>query len=396
MERWQRYLILGTAAVVAAFAVFSAGFALGKKGGDEQILITTDEVSGDGLKLVQEAFDRIMSSAVESPDPGALARGAIKGMVDVLQKSDDPYAFFYSPSGYKSLRELTTGKFSGIGVWLKVKDGKLEIVSVLPSTPAHDSGLRRGDTIRSIDGDEVGEMTTDEAVALIKGPEGTEVDLGIIRAGASLSFSITRAKIELPNLQGRLTRQNLGYIRLLGFARKAGDQLRDEVEGLTDKGAEGIVLDLRDNGGGLFSEAINVASVFIENGEIVTYRDNKNDDVIYDAEGEAFEDVPLVVLVNEGTASASEIVAGALKDRDRAVIIGTTTYGKGSVQEIIPLPDTSALKFTTAAYLTPDGNNINGQGIDPDVRVDAPPDVQYDRAVEILKGIVLSESGARG
>ena len=395
MERWQRYLILGMAALVGAFAVFSAGFAMGKRN-DDRILVTTEGVSGDGLQLVQEAFDRIMSSAVEPPDPDALARGAIKGMVEVLRKSDDPYAFFYSPSGYRSLRELTTGKFSGIGVWLKVKDSKLEIVSVLPSTPAHDSGLKRGDTILSINGDEVGELTTDEAVGLIKGPEGTEVDLGIARGGESLSFSITRAKIELPNLQGRLTQQNLGYIRLLGFARKAGEQVHDEVEDLTDDGAEGIVLDLRDNGGGLFSEAISVASVFIEDGEIVTYRDNRSDDVVYDAEGEAFEDVPLVVLVNEGTASASEIVAGALKDRDRAVIIGTTTYGKGSVQEIIPLPDTSALKFTTAAYLTPDGNNINGEGIDPDVRVDAAPDVQYERAVEILKGIVLSESGARG
>jgi len=395
MERWQRHLILGLAALVATFAVFSAGFALGKRS-DGRIFVTTGDMSGDGLDLVQEAYDRIMSTAVDPPDPAALARGAIKGMVDVLGKSGDPYAFFYSPSGYRSLRELTTGKFSGIGVWLKVKDSRLEIVSVLPSTPAHDSGLRRGDVIEEIDGEVVGEMTTDEAVSFIKGPEGTPVELGISRGGQALSFAITREKIELPNLQARLTRQRLGYIRLLGFARKAGDQVRDQVELLTDRGAEGIVLDLRDNGGGLFSEAINVASVFIEDGEIVTYRDNTSEDVVYDAEGEAFEDVPLVVLVNEGTASASEIVAGALKDRDRAVIIGTTTYGKGSVQEIIPLPDTSALKFTTAAYLTPDGDNINGKGIDPDVRVDAEPEVQYERAVEILQGIVLSESGARG
>ena len=395
MERWQRYLILGLAALVASFAVFTAGFALGKRDGG-RVLVTTGGVSGDGSNLVQEAFDRIMSTAVDPPDPDALARGAIKGMVDALGKNGDPYAFFYTPSGYRSLRELTTGKFSGIGVWLKVKDGKLEIVSVLPRTPAHDSGLKRGDTIVAIDGDQVGDMTTDEAVGLIKGREGTDVKLGITREGESLSFSITRARIELPNLQARLTEQKLGYVRLMGFARKAGEQLHDEVEELTEEGAEGIVLDLRDNGGGLFTEAISVASVFIEDGEIVTYRDNTKEDVVYDAEGEAFEDVPLVVLVNEGTASASEIVAGALKDRDRAVIIGTTTYGKGSVQEIVPLPDTSALKFTTAAYLTPDGDNINGKGIDPDVRVDAEPEEQYRRAVEILQGIVLSETGARG
>ncbi|MGH2755079.1 MAG: S41 family peptidase [Actinomycetota bacterium] len=395
MERWQRYLVLSLAAFVASFALFSAGFALGKR--DEgRILVTTGDVPGDGLGLVQEAFDRIMSTAVEPPDADALARGAIKGMVDVLRKTDDPYAFFYSPRGYRSLRELTTGRFSGIGVWLKVKDGALEIVSVLPSTPASGSGLQRGDTIEAIDGAAVGQMTTDEAVGLIKGREGTAVTLQISRDGETFDFTITRAKIDLPNLQARLTAEDLGYIRLLGFARNAGVQVRKEVQELIDEGAEGFVLDLRDNGGGLFSEAIEVASVFIEDGEIVTYRDNTNEDVVYDAEGEAFEDVPLVVLVNEGTASASEIVAGALKDRDRAVIIGTTTYGKGSVQEIIPLPDTSALKFTTAAYLTPDGDDINGEGIDPDVRVDASPDVQYQRAVDILKGIVLSESGARG
>jgi carboxyl-terminal processing protease len=182
----------------------------------------------------------------------------------------------------------------------------------------------------------------------------------------------------------------------LGFSRGAGRQLRDKVEGLLDKGAEGLILDMRGNGGGLFSEAIEVASVFMENGEIVTYRERSEPDVVYDAKGDAFEKVPLVVLVDEGTASASEIVAGALQDSERAVLVGETTYGKGSVQEIVPLLDASAIKLTTASYLTPDGRNINGQGIEPDVEEDDVPHIQLARAIEILKGIIISTADSQG
>lgn len=397
MERWQRYLIISMAAFVAAFGIFSVGFALGERE-TQRILPTVDAV--EGSDLIQEAYDRIVSESVDRPDARTLARAAIKGMIESLKKGDDPYAFFYSPKGYRDFQELTTGKFSGIGVWLKMRGEDLQIVSVLPQTPAVDAGLQRGDIIRAIDGSEVTEISSDDAVALIKGPAGSVVELDIERAGEQLTFAIERAEIDLPNLQAKLTPGGMGHIRLFGFARNAGDQVRKEVERLLDQGADGIVLDLRDNGGGLFSEAIEVASVFIEDGAIVTYRAGNEDDITYDAEGDALDDVPLVVLVNEGTASASEIVAGALQDHDRAVLIGMTTYGKGSVQEVVPLSDASAVKFTTAAYFTPDGADINGKGIDPDVRI--PPDAtadndnQLDRAVEILKGLVLSESGAQG
>jgi carboxyl-terminal processing protease len=396
MERWQKYLIAGLAVLVASFGIFSIGYSLGDRGGTT--LITAEGL--EGSDLIQEAYDRILSGSVDDPDEAALARGAIKGMVQALKKADDPYALFYSPKSYQAFQELTTGRFSGIGVWLKPKGKLLQIVSVLPDTPALDAGLRRGDVIESIDGQDVTKLTSDEAINLIKGPSGSEVALDIDRSGERLSLRIERAEIDLPNLQARITEDEVGYIRLFGFARNAGDQVRDEIESLRDKGAEGIVLDLRDNGGGLFSEAIAVASVFIEDGEIVTYRSADEGDIEYEAEGEAFEDLPLVVLVNEGTASASEIVAGALQDRDRAVLIGETTYGKGSVQEVIPLSDASAMKFTTAAYLTPNGRDIDGRGISPDVEVAFDPasrrDIQLDRAVEILQGIVLSGNGTEG
>jgi carboxyl-terminal processing protease len=166
-----------------------------------------------------------------------------------------------------------------------------------------------------------------------------------------------------------LRKDHLGYVRLFSFAKRAGEQVRSAVEKLQSRGARGIILDLRDNGGGLFDEGIKVASVFMEDGDVVTYREPGSDDVTYEAEGDAIEDIPLIVLVNEGTASASEIVSGALQDSGRSELVGTTTYGKGSVQQVIPLPDSSALKFTTAAYLTPSGRNINGTGIDPDIKV---------------------------
>jgi carboxyl-terminal processing protease len=393
MERWQKIAALVIGALALMSISFSFGMALDQK---TSSVFGTGNLPPDGPRLIDEAYEKIKASAVDPPSEGALARGAIKGMVNVLKRANDPYALFYSPKGFETFQELTTGRFSGIGVWLKDKDGALEIISVLPSSPALEAGLQQGDVITTIDGDVVGKMTTDEAVARIKGPEGTEVVVGIDRDGVPQSFTIARATIDIPNVRASMTEGNLGYVRLLGFSRGAGEQVRSEVERLTEAGAEGVVLDMRDNGGGLFTEAIEVASVFIEDGPIVTYRDSSDPDFTYRAKGNAFQDIPLVVLVNEGTASASEIVAGALQDSDRGVVVGTTTFGKGSVQEVVPLMDASALKLTTAAYLTPKGTNINGKGIDPDVQVDAEAVVQRQRAVEILKGIVLSVNEAQG
>ncbi|MEA2516586.1 MAG: carboxyl-terminal processing protease [Actinomycetota bacterium] len=393
MERWQKITIAVLSALTVLFSVFSVGFTVGARRADPMRLTGP---GGETIGSVQEAYNKILNEAVNPPSSTALVRGAIKGMVDVLKRNDDPYALFYTPKGYRSFQELTTGKFSGIGVWLKQKGEDLEIVSVLPDTPAQEAGLERGDVIRDIDGEPVAEMSSDDAVARIKGPVGSEVAISIERADEELAFTITRAQIELPNLLSKMIGNDLGYVRLFGFARGAGDQVKKEVRSLVSKGVKGIVLDLRDNGGGLFQEAVEVASTFIEDGEIVTYRQRSADDVIYEAQGDAFQDLPLVVLVNEGTASASEIVAGALQDRERAMVIGTTTYGKGSVQEVVPLTDSSALKLTIAAYLTPDGHDINGRGIDPDVEVDGAPSVQRARAVEILRGIVISTTGAQG
>jgi carboxyl-terminal processing protease len=397
MNTWYKPVLAVLLAAIAAMFLFAAGFWVGRgrsveipvfQGGSGE---GEGEFGGNGNQIISEAYRRLVSSAVDAPEEAALVKGAIKGMVEVLKKSGDPYALFYGAKSFQEFQELTTGEFSGIGVWLDVKDGELVVLSVLPNSPALQVGLQPGDVIEAIDGEPVAKMTTDEAVARIKGKTGTDVDLTIDRGGREqVSFSITRAPIEFPNLRAEMTKDDIGYINLVGFARGAGKQLHDEVERLVDDGAEGIVLDIRDNGGGLFSESIDVASVFVEDGVITTYR-SPEQEIPYEAKGDAFEDIPVVVLVNGNTASASEIVAGALQDNDRAIVVGSTTFGKGSVQEVIPLSDASALKLTTAAYLTPDGTNINGEGIEPDVEVPGDqPGVQRSRALEILKGIVLS------
>ncbi|MBA2274830.1 MAG: S41 family peptidase [Actinobacteria bacterium] len=393
MRPSQRVVGVVLASALVVFAAFSLGYFMGGDTGGA----LSDAPDEAQLSVVRDAYQKIRSSAVEPPSDEALTRGAVRGMVGALRDSEDPYALFYSPEGYRSFQELTAGQFSGIGVWLKTKNRQLEIVSVLPSTPARTAGLKHGDVIKSIDGVNVNRLSTDQAVNRIKGPEGTSVNLELDRSGKAVSLAIERKSIELPNLLARMSDENdLGYIRLYGFARGAGRQVRRRVAQLRSNGAEGVVLDLRDNGGGLFTEAVNVASVFIEDGAIVSYREKSEPDVVYNAEGDAFEDLPLVVLVNEGSASASEIVAGAIQDRNRALVVGTRTYGKGSVQEVVPLRDASALKLTTAAYVTPDGTDIDGEGVAPDVVVKAAPDIQRERAIEILKGIVVSSAGAQG
>ena len=399
METWQKVLIGALSAIVVAFGSFAAGYTLATRRSEPRT-IDTDE-PGAGLRIIRDAYDKIRETAVRQPGEEELARGAVRGMVKVLKEdADDPYALFYGPKGYETFQELTSGKFSGIGVWLKPVDDELRIVSVLPETPARAAGLAPDDVIVTIDGAAVEGMPVDEAVARIKGPQGTEVALDIRRGAEELSFTITREEIDLPAVRASLSGGDIGYVRLLTFSKGVGDDVRFQIERLADKGAQGIVLDMRDNGGGLFDEAIDVASVFIENGVVVTYKERSTPPLTYEAEGDALEDIPVVVLVNEGTASASEIVAGALQDRDRGVVVGTTTFGKGSVQRLIQLLDGSALKLTTAAYLTPEGTSIDGTGIEPDVEVnddtETGPDEQRVRAIEILRGIVLSANPSKG
>ncbi len=380
MLPWQRSVAIAAAALCLALVSMSTGYLAGSNPRP------ATRAEADGLEIIQQAFDEIIRSSADAPTESALARGAIRGMVEVLRRHD-AYATFYSPTDALALQELSTGRFSGIGVWLKPTKLGLRIESLLPDGPARDDGIRRGDLIRSVDGKDVADMTSDEAVALIKGPEGSEVHLVIERAGELIDFTITRRNIVLPNLRSRMS-GDVGVVELSGFAHGAGAELKRTVGGLVEKGAAGIVLDLRNNGGGLFLEAIDVASVFMESGTVVFYKESSGAPRAYEAQGDAYEDIPLVVLVNGGSASASEIVAGALQDSGRSVLIGTQTYGKGSVQEVVPLDDMSAFKITTAQYLTPSGRSIDGTGIKPDVSVDSSRREQFDAAVGVLQEMI--------
>lgn len=396
MDHPSRKLIVGLLAVTLVLTTFGLGFAIGR--GEANIpsegaltRLSEGSVDGAGVDVIEEAYRTILESAIDPPTEEELTRAAIKAMVKLLRTTEeDPYALFYSPEAYEGFEELSTGKFQGVGLWLKPGDNGFEVVSVLPSSPALDAGMLKGDIIAEVDGVPVdAEGTLDAVVNKIKGPEGTEVRLTVKRGSETLDFEMTRATLELPNVRARLMGE-VGYVQLFGFGRGAGSQLRDKVDMLVDKGAKGIALDLRANGGGLFDEGVDVASVFIEDGEIVSFED-ANESVSYDATGDAFEDLPLVVLVDGGTASASEIVAGALQDSERAQIVGTLTFGKGSVQNVVPLGDSSALKLTTGTYLTPSGREINGVGIMPDVVVEdldvEAPDLQRVRAFELLRDL---------
>lgn len=387
-------LVIFLLAFVGITAIFGTGFWLGRS---ERITIFRSSSGGaeGGSRTIQRAYDEILGKGFDPPAPDVLARTAIQGMVRSLKRSEDPYAFFYSPPRYRQFQEMTSGEFSGIGVALNRGKGGLRITSILPETPALEVGLKRGDIIRRVNGMKVSRLDLEEAVAHIKGPEGTEVTLQIERGSDLMSFTIERAAIELPNLEAKLRKKDqLGYIRLYGFTRGAGDEVRTEVDRLLDKGARGIIFDLRDNGGGLVTEGIEVASVFIEEGEVVTVRARSEAPEVFTAEGEAFEDVPLVVLVNGGTASAAEIVAGAVQDRERADLVGVRTYGKGAVQTVIDLPDGSGLKFTTAAYYTPSGKNLAGKGLTPDVKVGGSAREQLRAAVRGLEhDLAAGDSG---
>lgn len=380
------------AIVLALLVVGLGGFSLGVTLADDSDGIAFfGGSSGSDLGVIDDAYKTIRQNSANPPSEEELVQAAVKGMLELV-KEDDDYAGYLNQAAYKDFLDYSTGSFSGIGVNLSEHGKRLEVLSVIPGTPAEDAGLQRGDVFLSVDGEAVSEMTVEEAVTKVKGPAGTKVSIVVLRDGKKKDFDITRDEIAFPNLRGKLAGGDVGYVQLYGFAKGAGDELHDEVAKLRDEGAAGIVLDLRDNGGGLVTEAIDVASVFIEDGEIVTYRENGSDDQVYEATGDAFEDIPVVVLVNGGTASASEIVANALQDRDRGQLVGTRTFGKGSVQEIIDLPDLSAVKLTTGTYLSPNNEDINGSGIEPDVEVDDGRLAQRREAFALLEQLVGSSN----
>jgi len=346
------------------------------------------------IEIFTEVLRQIEKNYVEPQDSKSLIYGAIKGMVQSL----DPHSSFLTKDEHKELLIETKGSFSGIGIEITIRDNILTVVSPIEGTPAYNAGIQAGDKIIRIDNKPSTEMTLIDAVKLIRGPKGTDVKLTIYREGAGkpLEFTITRDVIPLISVRNYLLTPKIGYIRISNFQSKTADDLDTALEKLEkNRKLEGLILDLRNNPGGLLTQAIKVSDLFLDSGSIVSTkgRDPSQDIEVSAHKNKKKRDYPIIVLVNEGSASAAEIVAGALQDNKRALVLGTRTFGKGSVQTILPLSDGSGLRLTTAKYYTPNGRSIQLSGITPDIELRYIPPEKKD---EKKKGSVLREEDLTG
>lgn len=330
----------------------------------------------------------IKSRYVEEVPVANLMSGAIKGLVEGL---NDPHSVYMNAKIYKEFQIETEGSFGGVGIVIGLKEGAgLTVIAPIEGTPGERAGIKSGDVILQIDGQDTKEMHQDEAVAKIRGPEGTQVTLTIRRDGeqALRNFTLTRANIQLKTVNEKMLKNGIGYIRITTFNESTGHDFDVAFNDLSKQGMKALILDLRDNPGGLLNECIKVARNFIPQGTIVSVvgRDGKQEVYTSDLEQVKY---PMAVLVNGGSASASEIVAGAVQDTKVGTLIGTKTYGKGSVQTIFDLYDGTAVKLTIAKYLTPAGRSINGKGIEPDIVVanEEDKDVQLSKAIDLLTNI---------
>ncbi len=375
---------------------FSAGVLAGRHLQRTEKQETMDKEKA-GLEKFEEVLLIIKSTYVEKISSKKLIAGAIKGMMESL---DDPYSRYLDKSHFQMVEEETAGNYEGVGIMLGMEDSKLTVISPIKDTPADKAGIKTDDTIIKVDKKSTKNMTINQAVKLIRGPKGTTVVLTIERKGEKepLEFELERAKIETPNVSSKIVEDDIGYVHLHFFGGGSADRVKEAVEELKDQGAKGIILDLRNNPGGLLDESIDVASVFMDSGVVVKIKERKGAEQVFRTRGHADSKIPLVILVNKGSASASEIVAGAIQDTDRGVVVGETTFGKGSVQDVRRLSDGSGILITIAQYFTPKGRSLHKKGVKPDEVVKTDKEVplkdedpQLDRAKEIIRDIMLGK-----
>lgn len=345
-------------------------------------------------RLYEQAIDKIEADYYRDVDRKALLNKSLESAVESL---DDQFSHYFSPSEYHAFQLDTEGAFEGVGMSVTAVDEGLRVAQVYDGSPAKEGGLKEGDVIVAADGKSLKGKTSEESTGLIKGPAGTEVTLKL-KDGRTLKLK--RAKVDIPIVQHRQETadgKKIGWVSLAGFTSGSGDDVEKAVKEELKKGAQGIVFDLRHNGGGLLNEAVEVASVFLPEGRVVSTKGRARPERVYNATGGAIDDkIPVVVLVDEGSASASEIVTGALQDRKRAKVVGTRTYGKGVFQEIEQLDNGGALDITVGEYFTPSGRNLGGggvrkgAGITPDIQAsddpETEPDEALDKALETVTG----------
>lgn len=323
------------------------------------------------LKTFSEVLNQVQKHYVDETKPKDLIQGAIRGMLATL----DPHSAYMTPEMYKEMQVETKGEFGGVGIQIGVKDSRLAVIAPIEGTPAHRAGIKAGDFIVKVNDDTTKDLTLMDAVQKMRGPKGSKVNLTIQRDGTPdpLVFTLVRDTIKIESVKSKVI-ENLGYVRLTQFQEATGRDLSKAIKQFREQKVQGTILDLRNNPGGLLTAAVDVSEQFLPSGKLVVYtksREGKKDEWFAKSKDQ-MEDFPVIILVNEGSASASEIVAGALQDWGRAVIVGSTSFGKGSVQTILPLGDGSGLRLTTAKYYTPKGRSIQSTGITPDIVVKIP------------------------
>ncbi|BDA09827.1 peptidase S41 [Megamonas funiformis] len=332
------------------------------------------------------AYRFIETKYVNDTDDVKLIDGAIDGMVKSL---NDPHSNYLSPKMYKTLMEQTEGSFAGIGVVMGMdNEQKIHIVGIMENSPGQKAGLQEGDEILAVDGVPVTQMAFDEVAAHVRGQAGTDVVLTIMRDNANQDITITRDNIKLKTVGHKMLDNNIGYIQIVSFSEDTANEFNEAYNDLKNQGMKALVLDLRNNPGGLLTTCVEIAKKLVPKGEIVSIVDKQGNKETYSSSLEAPE-YPLVVLINKNSASASEILSGAIQDTKAGTIIGNTSYGKGSVQTILPMFEDDAVKLTIAKYYTPSGRSIDGTGITPDIEINldenATSDTQLDKALEVLK-----------
>ena len=373
------------------------------KKADKPAALGTDLPWQDARTLA-DVLERVKQDYVNPVDDHQLLQAAIRGMVSSL----DPYSAYLDGEDYDEVKILSTGQYSGVGIEVSMEDEEVVVVSPFEGSPAATAGIRPGDVIATIDGVPVNTTTLADTIGRMRGKEGTSVKIGILREGSAepLQFTLKRSRVELHSVRSELLEPGMGYVRISEFSETTGDDLEAALKDLRKhNGAplKGLVLDLRNNPGGVLEAAVSVSDTFLNSGVIVTAKGRTPESKFeMDATpGDALNGAPIVILINGGSASAAEIVAGALKDNHRAKLMGRTTFGKGSVQTVIPLSGDRALKLTTSLYYTPSGISINHRGIAPDIELERDPkppsvpvpadapllqrDPEVKRAVEELK-----------
>jgi carboxyl-terminal processing protease len=376
---------------------------------------TDGSATYEQLRLFTEVLSIVQNQYVDEVPPKELIYSAIKGTLRGL----DPHSSFLDPDSYREMQVETSGSFGGLGIEITLRDDILTVVAPIEGTPAHRAGLHPGDRIVKIDGLATKDMQLSDAVKRMRGKPGTKVTISVVREGwvEPKDFDIVREQIRVHSVRTHDLGNGIGYIRLRQFQEQTAHDLEQALDKFLKTGMKALILDLRNNPGGLLTSAVEVTEKFMDDGKLVVYTEGRvrNQNMRFSAHAKkAISSVPMVILVNQGSASASEIVAGALQDYGRAVLVGTQTFGKGSVQTIIPLSDGSGLRLTTAKYFTPKGRSIHGKGITPDIVVElpkpdpnakpAPPsldpmeelkkDVQFQRALDVIKTMRVLEQRA--